>query len=350
MVPELNSTFPQLAADLHLVRAEMKAVAAHADHRVCEPLEHFLACPGRLFRPSLTLMAAYLTAGPVSARAPTDVVKAAAVVEFLHVATLYHDDIVDEADTRRGVPTLNSRFGNETAVLSGDYLLACCIQLLSQLGGQATETIARTVRAMCAGQITETADRFDAGRTEDAYFAAIGGKTAELLGASARLGAMVAGASATACQAISAYARHLGLAFQIWDDIRDIRTPSTVTGKAAGKDVENGVYTLPVIYGMEAVPGELSPLLAEPEFGPSTEHRVRELLERSGAFNRAVLVAEQHVRQAFSATAGLRSGWSTSDAEQRFAVIARVLIPELDRFRLGGPTPDATASCLTGVS
>lgn len=344
MPAELQAAFPQLVPDLRRVREEMRRAATDADRRVREPLNNLLTRPGRFFRPSLTLMAAYMTTGSMSAPAPEAAVRAGAAVELLHVATLYHDDVIDEADTRRGVPTLNARFGNGTAILSGDYLLACCMRLVSRISTRATKTIADTLRAMCAGQIIETADLFATDRSEDSYFAGITGKTASLLGASAELGAMTAGASPAACNAFGAYARHLGLAFQIWDDIRDIR--ASVAGKPACKDIQNGVYTLPVIYGMRAVPDKMSPLLGDRGFGSSTERRITDVLERSGALDRAAHVAELHVRQAFSAAADLSSVLPGTGAAGRLDMIARTLIPEIDSLRQGERMPLGAASGL----
>jgi len=346
VLSDLHEAFPKLASDLLLVREEMRGAATGADDRVRNRLDHFLDRTGRLFRPSLALVAAYLTAGSLSTAVRADVVRAATAVEFLHVATLYHDDVIDEAATRRDAQTLNSRFGNTTAILSGDYLLACCMDLGSRLGAQATETIAETLRTMCAGQIVETADLFRAERTEDDYFNAINGKTASLLRTSAFLGALVAGGSPAAVRAIGEYARHLGLAFQIWDDIRDIRASASTTGKERGKDLRNGVYTLPVIYGMRATPDVLAPLLqalADRNADPWTERRISDLIERSGALDQAVGVAEQHVRQAFSAVSDVECEWATADAADRFVTIARVVIPELDQI-WSGAKPSAVAS------
>lgn len=352
MPSELHEAFPELASDLLLVRGEMRDAVTGTDDQVRDRLDQFLDRTGRLFRPSLALVAAYLTAGQLSTATRVDVVRAATAVEFLHVATLYHDDVIDEAATRRGAQSLNSRFGNTTAILSGDYLLACCMQLGSQLGAQVTEAIAETLRTMCAGQIAETADLFRAERTEDDYFNAINGKTASLLRTSALLGALVAGGSPAAVQAIGEYARHLGLAFQIWDDIRDIRASASTTGKERGKDLRNGVYTLPVIYGMRAAPDELAPLLqalADRSADPGTERRISDLIEHSGALDQAVGVAGQHVRQAFSAVSDVESGWVPAGAADHFITIARAVIPELDRI-WSGATPGAAASYATRAS
>ncbi|HET8659956.1 MAG TPA: polyprenyl synthetase family protein [Micromonosporaceae bacterium] len=346
MPSELHEAFPELASDLRLVRGEMRRAATEIDDRVRNRLDHFLNRTGRLFRPSLALVAAYLTAGPLSAATRPHVVRAATAVEFLHVATLYHDDVMDEAATRRGAQSLNSRFGNSTAILSGDYLLACCMRLGSRLGTGATEAIADTLRTMCAGQIIETADLFRAERTEDDYLNAINGKTASLLAASAFLGALVAGGSPAAVRAISEYARHLGLAFQIWDDIRDIRASSSTTGKERGKDLRNGVYTLPVIYGMRTAPDELAPLLrtlADRKADPWTERRISDLVEHSGALDQAVGAAGQHVQQAFSIVSDVECEWACADATDHFVTIARAVIPELDRI-WNGATPGTAAS------
>lgn len=223
-----------------------------------------MAAGGKRLRPLLVLATAY-AGGTRPCTPPADrAVRAAVVVELLHLASLVHDDIMDEADTRHGVASVNSRVGTIHAILAGDYLLARGLADGSGLGREEGVLAARTFTRLCEGQAQESAALFDPARTEDAYLSAIYGKTAALFQAACGLGAMAAGLPAGATRALEEYGRQLGMAFQLVDDLLDLTGDSASLGKPAGHDIVVGVYTLPLLWAIGRRP-ELRRLLTNPD-------------------------------------------------------------------------------------
>lgn len=184
-------------------------------------------------------------------------------VELLHYASLVHDDIIDGADLRRGRPAVHRREGEQRAVLCGDYVLALAFEQATGLGEAEGAAVAGTFVAMCEGMAREIGDQYNTERREDDYFAAVEGKTAALISAACRLGALGCGLSASAVEAVSSYGRLMGTAFQIVDDIHDLTLPPGSTGKPPGQDLAAGIYTLPVLRALPHRAG-LAHLLAPP--------------------------------------------------------------------------------------
>ncbi len=190
-------------------------------------------------------------------------IAAAASVELLHIGSLLHDDVIDEADSRRGTVSVNRRFGNPTAILAGDRLLALAAQITAKLGQFEAEVMADTLAALCDGQMLETGTMYDVARSEDAYLSSIAGKTAALLATSARLGGHEAGGTPDQIDALASYGHHLGMAFQIVDDLLDLTATDEILGKPAGKDILEGVFSIPVIKAIDA-DDEIRLLLDQP--------------------------------------------------------------------------------------
>jgi len=327
--------FPYLAGDLARVRTLLAATVRVGERRINEPCGNLVRNHGRLFRPTLVLTSAYPFApdGPASEQ----VVTAAAVTELLHVATLYHDDLCDQADTRRGLPTVNALYGDTIALLCGDHLLASCVELLADLRPGGVSLFAETLKALCNGQFLETVDLGDLTRGEEAYFEAIGGKTAKLMSASAELGAMQAGAGAQEQKVMASYGHHLGVAFQIWDDLLDLWS-AIDTGKPRFGDLRNGVYTLPVIYGLRDRPAELGELLTS---RPLTDEHCREilsLLDATGARQRSLAAAREHIGAALGSLAEL--GDLAAEVSPRLLGVARELMPEVEHLLAAVLTED----------
>ncbi|HEV7652342.1 MAG TPA: chorismate-binding protein [Actinophytocola sp.] len=322
------TNFPHLRDDLARVRRLLAATVRVGDERINEPCGTLIRNNGRLFRPTLVLTSAYTFAGdgPVDDR----VVAAAAVVEMLHVASLYHDDLCDQAETRRGRPTVNALHGDAIALLCGDHLLACCVNLLADLGPDAVRLFADTLKTLCNGQFLETTDVGDLGRDEAAYFESIAGKTAKLMSSSTAFGAMQAGADPREQKIMARYGHHLGVAFQIWDDLLDL-WPDTDTGKPRFGDLRNGVYTLPVIHAMNSRPEELGALLRTRPLTDETCHRVLALLERTGARQRSLAAARDHVGLALGTLAELGDDL-VAEVAPRLLGVARELMPEAERL------------------
>ncbi|MEV5321607.1 polyprenyl synthetase family protein [Streptomyces sp. NPDC052687] len=299
--PELDSATTvgnRLRTDLERVRERMRALALPPDRRIRPPVAHGLERSGRMLRPALALLSSYLLEerpGVTSQR----VIDGAAAVEILHLATLFHDDVIDRAPLRRGRPTVNARYGDSLALLGGDYLLARCMHIAASLGADRLSEMAQTLIDICAGQMIETRQLFDPRRTEEDYFDAIAGKTARLLKAACTTGALAPGATDESAAVLEYFGEKLGMAFQIWDDILDITGQGT--GKQPGQDIANGVYTLPVIDAIRACPERLLPLLDD---GPPTPEACRELIAvvwECGAVGRAAEVARRHMADALRA-------------------------------------------------
>ena len=165
----------------------------------------------------------------------------------MHLGSLYHDDVIDESDTRRGVETVNAKWGNLQAILAGDFLLSKASEIAASLGTEVAGLLARTIGWLCQGEIEQLRHTYDTDRTEDSYFSSINGKTATLFGTAARIGGLVAGLDRPIVETLTEWGSAFGMVFQIVDDILDITGTSEGLGKPAGHDMVEGVYTLPVL-------------------------------------------------------------------------------------------------------
>jgi heptaprenyl diphosphate synthase len=188
---------------------------------------------------------------------------------LVHLGSLYHDDVMDEAEVRRTVDSVNARWGNLRAILAGDFLLARASELAAGLGVEVAGLLAATIGRLCEGQLLELQHAHDLERTIDSYLRAINGKTASLLSAACRIGGLVADAPDDHVEALSVFGHSYGMAFQLVDDVLDLISTEEKLGKPAGHDLEEGVYTLPVLHSLAGPDREelqelLSPNLEEP--------------------------------------------------------------------------------------
>lgn len=209
---------------------------------VSDASTHLIRAGGKRVRPALVLLSS--RAGNWG-RPETDL--AAAALELVHLATLCHDDVIDETEMRRGVPTVHSRWGVEIAVLAGDFLFARGSSLGAEAGGEVPGILARAIADVCEGQIVETSTLGDADRSIDEYMETIRGKSAALFSAACELGASTAVVPSSQRVALTSFGEQLGLAFQIVDDLLDFVGDPEVTGKVPGTDLREGVFTLPVL-------------------------------------------------------------------------------------------------------
>lgn len=220
------------------------ALFEHSQSRapyVTEAARHLLSAGGKRFRPLLVLLAAEAGDRPES----DEVVTAACVVEITHVGSLYHDDVMDEADLRRGADSANSRFDNLVAILTGDFLFAKSSELTARLGADAVRIQAETFTRLVEGQILETVPPAPGDDPLQHYLDVVAGKTGSLIATSARYGARFGGASREVEDALTAYGEIVGSAFQLSDDILDVASESDESGKTPGTDLREGVPTLP---------------------------------------------------------------------------------------------------------
>ncbi|MEV4971534.1 polyprenyl synthetase family protein [Streptomyces scopuliridis] len=209
---------------------------------ITEAAQHLVRAGGKRFRPLLVMLASQFG----DPYAP-GVVPAAVVVELTHLATLYHDDVMDEAEVRRGVDSANARWGNSVAVLTGDFLFARASHILADLGPEAVRIQAEAFERLVTGQILETAGPRDGRDPVDHYLDVMGGKTGSLVAVSCRFGAMTSGADESVVDILTQYGERLGVAFQLADDVLDIASDSHESGKMPGTDLREGIPTLPVL-------------------------------------------------------------------------------------------------------
>ncbi len=261
-----------------------EATIAETDF-LTEIAQHGLTAGGKRYRPLLAQVAAELgnNAGP-------EPIEAGVSVELVHLGSLYHDDVIDEAETRRGIPSVNDNWTNTVAILSGDFLLARASEVAAPLGEEAVALIARTYATLCEGQVRELiyTDRVDHGPA--GYYSVIGGKTASLIRTSARLGALTGGADSDTIEAISDWAWEMGMVFQITDDVLDLVASDEFLGKPAGSDIGEGTFTLPVLLAAEGAHGEEIKELLDPG-KPYSEETIARVIDLtvSGGYVDAVL-------------------------------------------------------------
>ncbi|WP_053688057.1 polyprenyl synthetase family protein [Streptomyces sp. WM6372] len=209
---------------------------------ITDAAQHLLRAGGKRFRPLLVMLASRFG----DPYAP-GIVPAAVVVELTHLATLYHDDIMDEADERRGVASANARWGNSVAVLTGDFLFARASHILADLGPEAVRIQAEAFERLVTGQILETAGPRDGRDPVAHYLDVMAGKTGSLIAVSGRFGALMSGADDSVVDILTQYGERLGIAFQLADDVLDIASDAHESGKTPGTDLREGIPTLPVL-------------------------------------------------------------------------------------------------------
>ncbi|HWH01903.1 MAG TPA: polyprenyl synthetase family protein [Pilimelia sp.] len=277
-----------VTATLVEVEARLREAVASADPFVTEAAAHLVEAGGKRFRPLLVALGAEFG----DPGAPL-VVPAAVVVELTHLATLYHDDVMDEAAVRRGAPSANSRWTNSVAILVGDYLFARAADIAADLGTEAVRIQARTFARLVHGQIAETVGPAGGADPVAHYLTVIAEKTGSLIATSARFGGMFGGAEPAHVEALARYGETIGVAFQLSDDLLDIASESRQSGKTPGTDLREGVPTLPVLYALaaqedDAASRRLREILSAGPVTDDAEHaEALALLRESAALKRA---------------------------------------------------------------
>ena len=296
---------PRLRDDLATVEEALHRSVEADDPFLTQVAGHLIGAGGKRLRPALAVTSAAV--GGVDA--VPDVVQGGVSVELVHLGSLYHDDVMDEGTSRRGVETVNSRWGNLVAILAGDFLLARASEIAASLGTEVAGLLATTIGRLCEGQVGELRTAFDVNRTEEAYLASIGGKTASLMSASCRIGALTAGLDRPTVDALTAYGHAFGMVFQIRDDILDVVGTDESLGKPAGQDLVQGTYTLPVIValGQPEAGDELRALLGKPLDTPERD-KAREIVRSTDAIATAYAVATTYADQAAKSAATFPPG------------------------------------------
>jgi heptaprenyl diphosphate synthase len=263
---------------------ELLAATAHPDDELLtEASRHLIAAGGKRFRALLVLLAAQF-GDPEDPR----VIQAAVAIELTHLATLFHDDVMDEALVRRGHPSANSRWDNSVAILTGDFLFAQASQILARLGPEAVRIQAETFSRLVTGQTTETIGPRAGQDPLDHYMHVITEKTGSLIATSGQFGALFSGAPEGVADQIAAACEKLGVAWQLSDDVIDIASDTAQSGKTPGTDLRQGVRTLPVLYALRSFS---QPGAAQPETAgqSAADARLRWLLEDADLADEALV-------------------------------------------------------------
>jgi heptaprenyl diphosphate synthase len=274
------------------------------DELMTEAVLHLFEAGGKRFRPLFTVLSAHVGPDPDN----HDVAVAGAVIEMVHLATLYHDDVMDEAQMRRGAPSANARWGNNIAILAGDYLFATASRLVAQLGPDAVRIIAETFALLVTGQMRETKGTPPGDDAVSHYLKVIDEKTACLIAAAGRFGGTYSGATADQVDRLGRIGAIIGTVFQISDDIIDIEAEPDESGKLPGTDLREGVHTLPVLFALqETGPGtdRLRELLRGPVSDDVEVAEALTLLRASGGIAAAKATVQQYAAQAREELAGL---------------------------------------------
>jgi heptaprenyl diphosphate synthase len=267
---------------------------------------HLVDAGGKRFRPLMVLLAAQFG----DPRSP-GVVESAAVVELTHLATLYHDDVMDEAELRRGAPSANARWDNTIAILTGDFLFARASDLLADLGPEAVRIQAQTFARLVVGQIKEALGPESGDDPVDHSLSVVADKTGSLIATSGRFGALMAGAPPEVIERLTEFGELIGVAFQLADDVLDVSSDTSDSGKTPGTDLREGVQTLPVLHALTSgrvEDAELRELLGADLSDSARHERALGLLRTSEAMTRSKQDLERHADAARKALDSLPVG------------------------------------------
>ena len=303
--PELKELIDLPGLWERVARVEERLFSASASEYqfLTEIAQHLLTAGGKRFRPILAQLA-----GEFGPSRDHRLIDAGAAVELIHIGSLYHDDVIDEAEVRRGAASVNANWSNTVAILAGDFLMARASEVAAAtLGQEAVRLLARTYAELVEGQTLELRLTGDLEHGPDDYYRVIGGKTASLIRTSARLGAMAADAPPEHTEAVAAAAWELGMVFQITDDALDLVATEQELGKPAGSDISQGVFTLPVLHALRGGSGpRIGALLKEGvPFSEETVKEVIELVREGGHIDRTLDECGQRLRSAQSALSAL---------------------------------------------
>ena len=315
-----------MADGLRRTEDELRKVVESDDPFLTEMARHLIDAGGKRVRPALAITASLVLDEDPDV-ALWAVIRGGVAVELVHQGSLYHDDVMDDAETRRTVQSVNARWGNLEAILAGDYLLARASEIAADLGTEVAGLLAATIAALCEGQIREVRHAFDVDRSEEAYLASISGKTASLLATSARIGAIVADHSRDVVDAVTDFGHNYGMAFQVVDDLLDVTATDEELGKPSGNDLVEGTYTLPVIRALAGPAGDdLRSLLGGP-IDSAGRDRARELVRADGAISSTRETAVGYLEDARVAIDGL----PTNPAVDAMLTTCDLLVERLDR-------------------
>jgi len=301
-----EEVFAHVGEAMLQVEAGLRDALQDASPQTREVMLHLAESGGKRVRPMLSLLSAQYFS-----KDPRPAVPVGIASEMIHMATLVHDDVIDRAETRRGRKTVNQIWGNHVSVLAGDALLAkALVILVDETSSEVVRIMSDMIYRMCEGEIAQHASLHDMYQDDQDYFDRIEKKTALFFAACCQAGALMGGAEPEQAGAMWAYGRHLGMAFQVVDDLLDVSADAEVVGKPVGNDLRSGVLTLPILHLLrsQGYQGEAASLVAKgAEMTPADIDRVLELVRENGAVDYAYKVAQSFVEQAKAALEELPS-------------------------------------------
>lgn len=278
-------------------RTLLDVVAISGDDYLTEISSHLIKAGGKRLRP-LFAVASAACALPDGASVPDDVIRGGVAVELVHIGSLYHDDVMDEAEMRRQVISVNARWGNLRAILSGDFLLAKASEIAASLGVEVAGLLASTIAELCRGQVGELQTMYDTSRTEEQYYPSIAGKTASLYAAACRIGGIVSDQPREAIDHLTEFGRLYGMAFQVIDDVLDVIATDEQLGKPAGNDMIEGVYSLPVIYTLAWPESGALKQMLDDRITLENRHTAIEIVRNGPGIERSLETAARFIEEA----------------------------------------------------
>jgi len=301
------NTYPELKVDLTMVLSLIESQIRVRDKTVEMTIRELVHSGGKLLRPAYSLLCAQI--GP-----KTDKEKAiavAAALETLHMATLVHDDVIDESETRHGMATIHSRHGNNFAIYSGDYLFCICFTLLSRYATSLAhlEFNSRSMEKILCGELDQLNSRYHSTVSVRGYLSRIAGKTAQLFAVSCYSGAIESEASRPLAMNAWNMGHYIGMAFQIMDDILDFKSDEKTLGKPVMADIRNGIYTLPLIYAIQENQAAFEPLLAKKEMLSNEDiETIAALIDKYQGVEKAHQLAKRYTQKAINEIGKLPDG------------------------------------------
>jgi heptaprenyl diphosphate synthase len=304
-LPSDPFSLPIPTSDLDRLEEALGLAVVGDDPFLNEVASHLIGAGGKRLRPALTIAAAALG----GTEASEETLLGGVSVELVHLASLYHDDVMDEAVRRRGVESVNARWGNLVAVVAGDFLLARSAEIAASLGTEIAGLLASTLARLCHGQVAEVRSAYSIEREEKDYLGAIADKTAALMSTACRIGGLTARLDRSQVDALTTFGECFGMVFQIRDDILDVVATEEELGKPPGQDLVEGVYTLPVLRALaDPVDGpELREILGGRLSGEELG-LARKIVTRSPGIAAAEEVAARYAAEAAEAAAALGNG------------------------------------------
>jgi len=293
---KIQHLFEEVSGDLAEVEAGLRQFALSQERTLTGIGTHLLRAGGKRLRPALFLLSA-----KTQAYNPERLLPVAAALELIHMASLVHDDVIDEATTRRGRKTANAKWGNLVSVLAGDFLFAQAFASISHIADRRIiGALSQLVSNMCEGEITQFVNIFNPAQTEEEYLLRIQKKTADFLACACELGSYMANAGEVVIDGLKEYGYCIGMAFQITDDILDVVADDEELGKPVGNDLKQGIITLPIIYALRHSPArdELRMMLDRRSLTSGEVLRGLEIIRAAGAVDYAAGLAGQYIRRA----------------------------------------------------